>query len=316
MLVRCIKENIRPTLIWAPIPVLVCGEKSSTTWEPGKRLWAQLPELNKTSGVLDVSMLVGYVWADEPRSTASVVVTGVNPAEEKKIATNLAQQYWDVRKQFDFGTEVCSLDACVKKAMDAKTQPVILADSGDNPTGGGNSDQATVLDALLKANAQSVVFAGITDRLATDACYAAGVGKTIPLSIGATLDPLESKPVKVQAKVRFLLNENNPAKREAVVQIEGVTLVLSAYRRPYHDMVDFTRLGLEPKSFKIIVVKSGYLSPELAPIANPSLMALTDGAINQDIVHLPKNRYRVPSYPFVDDLTFTPKVYTSVRSKA
>ncbi len=45
-------------------------------------------------------------------------------------------------------------------------------------------------------------------------------------------------------------------------------------------------------------------------------MALTDGAINQDIVHLPKNRYRVPSYPFVDDLTFTPKVYTSVRSKA
>jgi microcystin degradation protein MlrC len=92
--------------------------------------------------------------------------------------------------------------------------------------------------------------------------------------------------------------------------------VLSAYRRPYHDVVDFTRLGLEPKSFKIIVVKSGYLSPELAPIANPSLMALTDGAINQDIVHLPKNRYRVPSYPFVDDLTFTPKVYTSVRSKA
>ncbi len=248
MLVHCIKENIRPTLIWTPIPVLVCGEKSSTTWEPGKRLWAQLPELNKTPGVLDVSMLVGYVWADEPRSTASVVVTGVNPAEEKKIATNLAQQYWDVRKQFDFGTEVCSLDACVKKAMDAKTQPVILADSGDNPTGGGNSDQATVLDALLKANAQNVVFAGITDRLATDACYAAGVGKTIPLSIGATLDPLESKPVKVQAKVRFLLNENNPAKREAVVQIEGVTLVLSAYRRPYHDMVDFTRLGLEPKS--------------------------------------------------------------------
>ena len=316
MLVHCIKENIRPTLMWAPVPVLVCGEKSSTTWEPGKRLWAQLPELNKTPGVLDVSMLVGYVWADEPRSTASVVVTGVNPAAEKRIATNLAQQYWDARKQFDFGTEVCSLDACIDKAMNAKTQPAILADSGDNPTGGGNSDQATVLEALLKAKAQNVVFAGITDRPATNACYAAGVGKTIPLSIGATLDPLESKPVKVQAKVKFLLDEKNVAKREAMVQIEGITLVLSAYRRPYHDIVDFTRLGLEPKSFKIIVVKSGYLSPELAPIANPSLMALTDGAINQDIVHLPKNKYRVPSYPFVDDLTFTPKVYTSARSKA
>ncbi len=316
MLVKCLKEKIRPTLMWAPIPVLVCGEKSSTTWEPGKRLWAQLPELNKTPGVMDVSMLVGYVWADEPRSTASVVVTGTNPAAEKKIAINLAQQYWDARRQFDFGTQTCSLDECIQKAMDSKTQPAVLADSGDNPTGGGNSDQATVLETLLKAKAQNVVFAGITDRPAVETCYKAGVGATIPLSIGATLDPLESRPVKVTAKVKFLLDEKDPAKREAVVQIDGVTLVLSAYRRPYHDIVDFTRLGLQPTSFKIIVVKSGYLSPELAPIANPSLMALTDGAINQDIVHLPKNKYRVPSFPFVDDLAFTPKVYTSARSKA
>jgi microcystin degradation protein MlrC len=121
--------------------------------------------------------------------------------------------------------------------------------------------------------------------------------------------------VKAQAKVKFLLEEKNPARREAVVEIEGVTLVLSAYRRPYHDIADFTRLGLDPKSFKMIVVKSGYLSPELAPIANPSLMALTDGSINQDIVHLPANRYRKPTYPFVDDLSFTPEVYVSARSR-
>jgi microcystin degradation protein MlrC len=62
-------------------------------------------------------------------------------------------------------------------------------------------------------------------------------------------------------------------------------------------------------------VKSGYLSPELAPIANPSLMVLSDGAINQDIVHLPANVYRRPSYPFVADLTFTPKVYESARNR-
>ena len=64
----------------------------------------------------------------------------------------------------------------------------------------------------------------------------------------------------------------------------------------------FTRLGLQPKSFKLIVVKSGYLSPELSPLANPSLMALSDGSINQDIVHLPANKYRVPTYPFCGGL--------------
>jgi microcystin degradation protein MlrC len=315
MLVKCLREHIRPTLVWAPVPVLMPGERSSTEWQPGKRLWAQLPALNAQPGILDVSMLVGYVWADEPRSAASVVVTGTAQATEKKIATDLAQRYWDARKEFQFGTATCSIDECVKRAMQAKTQPAILADSGDNPTGGGNGDQATVLEALLKANAQNVVFAGIADRPATEACYKAGVGAPVSLSVGATLDPQASKPVKARGIVKFLLPENNPSHREAVVQIQGVTLVVSAYRRPYHDIVDFTRLGLQPKSFKIIVVKSGYLSPELNPIANPSLMALSDGAINQDIVHLPANRYRPPTYPFVDNLTYTPKVYSSARSR-
>lgn len=316
MLMHCLTRKIRPTLLWAPVPVLMPGERSSTEWEPGKRLWAQLPALNKEAGVLDVSMLVGYVWADEPRSTASVVVTGVAPATQRKIATSLAQQYWDARKEFQFGTETCTVDECVQRSMAAKTQPAILADSGDNPTGGGNGDQATVLESLLRHKAKNVVFAGITDRPATEACYKAGVGERIPLSIGATLDPKASTPIKTEAVVKFLLEEKNPARREAVVEIQGITLVLAAYRRPYHDIKDFTRLGLQPKSFKIIVVKSGYLSPELAPIANPSLMALSDGAINQDIVHLPANRYRRPSYPFVQNLTFTPKVYGSARNRA
>ncbi|ADV81329.1 M81 family metallopeptidase [Terriglobus saanensis] len=315
MLVQSLQQNLRPTIVWAPVPVLMPGERSSTEWEPGKRLWAPLATLNNQPGILDVSMLVGYVWADEPRSTASVVITGVAPAKQKEIATGLAQKYWDARKEFQFGTETCTVDECVVRAMQAKTQPAILADSGDNPTGGGNSDRAEVLEVLLRKKATNVVFAGITDRPAADACYLAGIGATIPLSIGATLDPKGSRPVKANATVKFLLPVKDPLLREAVVQIEGVTLVLSARRRPYHDILDFTRLGLEPKSFKIIVVKSGYLSPELKPLANPSLMALSDGAINQDIVHLPANRLRKPTYPFVPDLQFKPVVYTSARSK-
>ena len=315
MLLHCLSTKARPALVWAPVPVLMPGERSSTEWEPGKRLWAQLPALNRGAGILDVSLLVGYVWADEPRSTAAVVVTGTAPGKQWEIATGLARQYWDARSQFKFGTETCTVDQCVQRAMNAKTQPAILADSGDNPTGGGNGDQATVLESLLRHKAANVVFAGIADRRATEACYQAGVGARIRLSIGATLDPKASRPVNADSEVKFLLPESNPARREAVVQIEGITLVLSAYRRPYHDIQDFTRLGLQLKSFKIVVVKSGYLSPELAPIANPSLMALSDGAINQDIVHLPANLHRRPSYPFVEDLRFTPKAYSSARNR-
>src|SRR5947209_15990427 len=98
MLVRCLDHKIRPTMAWAPIPVLMPGERSSTVYEPAKHLWGQLPGLNAAPGVLDASLLVGYVWADEPRATASAVMTGTDPELLKKDALCLARQYWDARK--------------------------------------------------------------------------------------------------------------------------------------------------------------------------------------------------------------------------
>jgi len=314
MLLHCLDNNIRPTLVWAPIPVLMPGERSSTQWEPGKRLWAQLPGMNAQAGVLDVSLLVGYVWADEPRATASAVLTGTAPAKLKEDALSLAQQYWDARKEFQFGVETGTIAECVDRAQKSKTHPVILADSGDNPTGGGTGDRAEVLAELLRRNVQDAVFAGIADRPATEACYRSGVGTTLTLQIGATLDPKGSVPVKTPARVVFLLPTDKPLERQAVVDVQGIKVVLTARRRPFHDIADFTSMGLDPKTFKLIVVKSGYLSPELAPLANPNLMALSDGAINQDLEHLPKNRFRKPSYPFAPDLKYEPYTVTSARS--
>lgn len=38
-------------------------------------------------------------------------------------------------------------------------------------------------------------------------------------------------------------------------------------------------------------VKAGYLVPEIAKIANPTLMALTDGAINQELQTSPASAH-------------------------
>jgi len=313
MLVHCLDQGIRPTLVWSPIPVLMPGERSSTRYEPAKRLWGQLPAMNAHPGVLDASLLVGYVWADEPKATASAVLTGTRPALLQKDALSLAQQYWDARKEFNFGVPTGTLAECIAKAVGMKTHPVVLADSGDNPTAGGTDDRADVLAALLERHVRDVVIAGICDRPATEACYKAGVGATIPLSIGATLDPKASKPVHVTAKVRFVSHLDDPLGRQAVVEVEGISVVLTARRRPFHLIHDFTSLGLEPTHFKIVVVKSGYLEPEIARIANPNLMALTEGAVNQDIVHL-TNDHRIPSYPFQPDLKWKPFTVVSARS--
>jgi len=312
--VQSLDRGIRPALVWAPIPVLMPGERSSTLYDPARRLWAQLPALNAKDGVMDVSLLAGYVWADEPRATAAAVVTGTEMEALRETARYLGQQYWDARREFSFGVPTGTMAECIERALKLDTTPVVISDSGDNPTGGGMGDRADALAELLRMKVPSVVVAGIADRPATEACYKAGVGQALPLKVGATLDPASSRPVDVTAKVVFLAKTPELPERQAVVQVEGVRLVLTARRRPFHRPEDFTSLGIDPKAFKIVVVKAGYLVPEIAAFANPNLMALTDGSVNQDIEHLP-SRHRVPTYPFVQDLKWEPAIIVGARSK-
>ena len=313
MLVRALKTGVKPQLAWAPVPVLLPGERTSTQDEPARCFYTQIHEVEEPSGVWDASFQVGYVWADEPRATACAVVTGTDRAAIEKAATHLAQNYWDIREGFVFGMETGSIEECVDRAVASATHPVVLAESGDNPTGGGVGDRAEVLAALMAKDAQGVIFAGIADRAATDAAYAAGVGAKVQLHIGASLDP-SSTPVDTEAEVVFLAETENAHLREAVVRIGGIELVLTARRRPFHNIADFTRLGLDPHAAKIIAVKSGYLSPELGPIANPGIMALSPGVVDQFVERTERKHTPRPSYPFDTDFAFVPEVKWSKRA--
>ncbi|MGB8287219.1 M81 family peptidase [Rhizobium ruizarguesonis] len=314
MLVKSLKTGERPTLLWAPIPVVLPGERTSTVDEPAKGLYDLLPGIDAIDGVWDASLMVGYVWADEPRATAAAIMTGTDGAVLEREAKRLAKAYWDAREDFVFGCETGSLEECVERAIASPTAPVVLAESGDNPTGGGVGDRADVLAELIARDATGVVFAGIADKAATEACYAAGIGAELELSVGASLDTKGSKPVHGRFTVKFLHETSDPTDRQAVVSVSGIDLVLSAKRRPYHNIVDFTRLGLDPHQAKIIVVKSGYLSPELAPLANPNLMALSTGVVDQFVERLPRLRKQHPTYPFDRDFAFEPQVFLSARS--
>ncbi|MFB9911939.1 M81 family metallopeptidase [Rhizobium paknamense] len=312
MLLKSLESGVRPGVVWAPIPVLMPGERSSTEDEPARSLYAALPRHDQRAGIWDANIMVGYVWADEPRATACAVVTATNRDEAAKIAAELAEAYWQARADFRFGPVTGPLEDMLDLAEKAETRPVILADSGDNPTGGGVGDRADVLKALLARGFEGAVLGGITDRPAIEACFAAGEGAELKVKIGGSLDP-KSPSIEATAKVVRLDDPGAASDRQAVIAIGGVTVILAAKRRPYHNIADFTRHGIDPKTVRLLVVKSGYLSPELQPIANPNLMALTDGVINQDIEALPNTRRRQPIYPFTRDFSFEPRPFASAR---
>jgi len=314
MLVRALRTGVRPSLVWAPVPVLLPGERTSTQDEPGRSFYARMAEIEAPTGIWDASFQVGYVWADEPRATAAALVTGTDLALLERTAEALAQGYWVIRRDFAFGTKTGSIAECVDMALASQTAPVVLAESGDNPTGGGVGDRADVLAQLIAKGASGVIFAGIVDRKAADAAYAAGIGARLDLAIGGSLDP-SSKPVQAMAEVRFLLPTDDPLLGEAVVRIGGIDLVLTARRRPFHNIADFTRLELDPRKASIVVVKSGYLSPELGPIANPGLMALSPGVVDQYVERLERRHKAHPIFPFDDGFEWSPKAMRSARAQ-
>lgn len=312
MLLRALKSGERPGVAWAPIPALLPGERTSTEDEPAKSLYTMLPEIDKIAGVWDANIMVGYVWADEPRATAAAVITAVDRDTALSQARKIAEAYWAERENFSFGPVTGPLDEMLAIAEAATTHPVILADSGDNPTGGGVGDRADVLSALIARNWQGGVLAGITDPPAVERCFAAGEGAVLALKVGGSLDP-SSTSVEAEFTVLRLISSDAVADREAVVRTGGIDLVLAARRRPYHNIADFERCGFDPAEIRLVVVKSGYLSPELAPISNPNLMALTDGVINQDIPALKSLRRKPGTYPFQKDAKFDAEAALSKR---
>ncbi|MFS2225810.1 M81 family metallopeptidase [Pantoea sp. B65] len=315
MLVKSLQSGVRPAVAWAPIPLVLPGERTSTEDQPAKSLYARLPEFDTIPGIWDSSLMVGYVWADEPRATAAAIFTGTDAEQLFSCASQLAEAYWQAREAFVFGCETGTVAACVSKAIASASHPVVLADSGDNPTGGGVGDRADVLAELLRQHADGVIVAGITDAAATAAAHQAGTGVTLSLSIGATLDP-SSQPLPLECEVVTLLEASaESTARQAVLRCAGILLVVADRRRPYHYLADFYQLGLDPLQAKIVVVKSGYLSPELAPIARPNLMALSEGVVDQDVERLPRLRKTQPTFPFDRTFSFTPAVRFSARAR-
>ena len=63
-------------------------------------------------------------------------------------------------------------------------------------------------------------------------------------------------------------------------------------------MSNFRELNINLKKYKILIVKSGYLSPELKKLKADNFMILTDGFVTQDFKRI-KNLFREkPIYPF------------------
>lgn len=302
--------KVHPVSHVLPIPIILQGEKAMTTSEPFRSLVEEARRLERQgvpgheAKILAATIFVGCAWTDSLDTGMSVMITADGSrAAAQAAAVHLARKVWGARHEFAFGCEAAELEEGVDRALATKESTVFLTDSGDNVTASTPGDLPIVLRHLVERKVKDAIVAGINDAPAVNRCFEAGEGKSLSLSIGATIEKRFGPPVEAEARVVRLIK--NP--RMAVVRIGNVEVILANGPMAFTDPSQFVPCGIDPLSRKIVVVKEGYLFPGLTRIAPRYIMLLTPGAGDMRIEHLTYTRRRKPVFPFEPDTTFDPE---------
>jgi microcystin degradation protein MlrC len=201
-------------------------------------------------GVLDVSIVGGFVFSDSPKNGVAVVVNGESGAPLREVALDIAGRIWDERKRFV--KRLSSIEEAMRIA--GKT---IWSDAGDNPGGGGTGQTTALLRKLHQAKVQNVLYGNFFEpQLA-----AAAQGKR---EIMATFSEGFSAPAKVLKTTdgRCIGRRGIWAGRAlelgptAALQIGGITAICVSKRKQCADPVFFEMHGLDVGAARTVVVKS------------------------------------------------------------
>ncbi len=278
--------------------------------EPAKSLYAGLADIDRLPAIMDVSLLIGCAWTDSPSTCASVIVVAERDRRlTQAAAAQLARVVWARRHDFGFGVEVAPVDDAIRLAMSAVERPVFLSDSGDNVTAGGAGDIPFFVERLLALGARDALVAGLSDADAVHQCAMAGVGAELQLSLGGKLDPVNGNPLTDTAQdeqMRFDPDDQTGQVATALVGVEGVRIILARDRRGFTDRAAIAAAGIDPMQQQIVVVKLGYLFPDLADHAPRAIMAFSPGATNLRLEELPYRKILRPIFPLDPHIAWQP----------
>ena len=154
----------------------------------------------------------------------------------------------------------------------------------------------------FRSGAKTAIVAAIPNAEAAMMCVSAGVGADVTVTIGGVLDPVNGASLELTGTVHAIQKGDRVGGDIAVVRNGGVHVIIPSRRKPYHRMADFEAVDLRVAEHDVTVVKIGYPEPELRDVATAAFMALTPGAVNQDIPSLPYQRVKRPIFPLDPDM--------------
>ncbi len=267
-------------------------------------------ELESRPGVLSVSLIHGFLWADIADMGAGVlVVTDGQRPEVETEARSVARAFFDARHEsraLRSGVEEI-LDRVEAAAPDGR--PFVIADACDNAGGGAGSDSTFILEAILDRGLRGYAIGLLWDPMAVRFAEAAGEGGTLRLRIGGKTGPEAGRPLDVQARVLALrsgLSQRGlgflaPLGAAAALEVAGNVVVVNDVRGQVFSPSCFTDMGIDPQAHSAIVVKSTqHFRDQFEPLARGIMYCETPGSLALDIDPARYRNLRRPIWPLDD----------------
>lgn len=311
LLVKTINGEINPVMVLVKPPLLPVPQAMFTSRHPFATLFDRAFAMEQDGRALTVTVSGGFAYADAPASGMSVLVTtDANPGAARSMANELAELAWNLRDDMRIAN-AAPADA-VAEAIAYPEGPVILVDVGDNIGGGTPGDGTVLLAEMLRQGARDAVMV-IADADAVQDAFRAGVGGIVETRVGGNADNLHGEPVPVTGRVRLLSDGNwvhegpenagVPARPgpTAVVEINGVTLVLNSRKIAPGDQQQLKSVGIDPLRQKIIVVKAAVRwRGGFGPIARHAIHVATPGLGEVDLSRFEFHHLTRPIHPLDD----------------
>lgn len=276
-----------------------------TTIEPARGLYTLLAELEARHGV-SLSLCLGFPAADTPCCGPSVLAFGRDPGQVRRAGEELARALAEAEP--GFAGRLWKPDEAVAHSLaQPRPKPVILADTQDNPGGGGTSDTTGILAELIRARAPDAALALLCDPEAARAAHAAGEGAVLRgMPLGGRHGPQGVEPLVGDWRVerlgdgRFLATgpmyggnrcDVGPSALLRPEAAPGVAVLVSSRRLQAADRAIFRHLGVAPEKCRLLVLKSSvHFRADFEPIASEILVVEAPGFVTVDPRNLPFTR--------------------------
>jgi microcystin degradation protein MlrC len=222
--------------------------------------------------IMNVSIMAGFVFSDCTKNGYTAVVTARNDNRRAAfdLALDLCRRSWAMRERFR--KVMTPLADAVKLAVEAGANPgaapVLLADVGDNPGGGGRGNTTWLLRALVEAGAKGAVIGVFNDAALAAEAHRRGSGAQFSARFNSGEHNEFSQPFEAQAKVIALSDGAIVGRRgllkgtaasmgaSALLEIGGLRVAVISNRQQCLDPVQLESLGVDIAAARTVVLKS------------------------------------------------------------